>query len=207
MRLAYAALFGLSSLYGQPIHHRGDKHDPAILSQSQLYRSGCTPVRWGRISTPLPNSWWPRAMRVGRRSIRCACSPTSAAGSSDQALTAPELNEQCVERFLHDRYQCYRGPHRDDHPILRRLLEQLREQGVIPLSVVVERRHQCVRPHRERLSALFAPSAWPGADNRTGLPRHGPAFSQRSLRRPPPQTGGAKPPRHHGLHGAADPPL
>jgi site-specific recombinase XerD len=55
-----------------------------------------------------------------------------------QTLTAPELNEQCMERFLQDRYQTG-SPHRDDHPILRRLLEQLRDQGVIPLSVVVER--------------------------------------------------------------------
>ena len=51
------------------------------------------------------------------------------------ALTASELNEQCLERFLQDRYQTG-SPHRNDHAILGRLLAQLREQGVIPLAVV-----------------------------------------------------------------------
>lgn len=51
------------------------------------------------------------------------------------ALTAAERNEQCLERFLQNRYQTGR-PHRHDHAILERLLAQLREQGVIPLAVV-----------------------------------------------------------------------
>src|SRR5437868_3611176 len=37
-----------------------------------------------RIPTPLSNSCGSRSMRAGRRSIPCACSPTSAAGSTDR---------------------------------------------------------------------------------------------------------------------------
>ena len=33
-RLDYSALFGLSSLHGQPISHEGDKHELSLLSQS-----------------------------------------------------------------------------------------------------------------------------------------------------------------------------
>jgi len=53
------------------------------------------------------------------------------------ALTVTALNEPCLERFLQDRYQTG-SPHRDDHPILRRLLAQLREQEVIPRAVVAQ---------------------------------------------------------------------
>jgi len=56
------------------------------------------------------------------------------------ALTGAALDEPCVERFLQDRYQTG-SPHRNDHPILRRLLAQLREQGVIPLAVVAPALH------------------------------------------------------------------
>ena len=56
------------------------------------------------------------------------------------ALTVAALNESCLERFLQDRYQTG-SPHRDDHPILRRLLVQLREQAVIPLAVVAYAPH------------------------------------------------------------------
>jgi hypothetical protein len=52
-----------------------------------------------------------------------------------QAFMATDLNEPCVDHFLQDRYQHCR-PHRDDHPILRRLLEQWRDHGVIPSAVV-----------------------------------------------------------------------
>jgi len=51
------------------------------------------------------------------------------------ALTVAALDEPCVARFLQDRYQTG-SPHRNDHPILGRLLVQLREQGVIPRAVV-----------------------------------------------------------------------
>jgi site-specific recombinase XerD len=52
-----------------------------------------------------------------------------------QACMATDLNESCVDHFLQDRYQHCR-PHRDDHPILRRLLGQLRDHGVIPIAGV-----------------------------------------------------------------------
>lgn len=51
------------------------------------------------------------------------------------ALTAADLNEQRVDAFLHDRYGRCR-PTRSDRSVLRRLLEQLRNQGVIPVPVV-----------------------------------------------------------------------
>lgn len=50
------------------------------------------------------------------------------------ALTATELNEQRGCDFLQDRYRRCR-PHRDDRPVLRRLLELLRDHGVIPVPV------------------------------------------------------------------------
>src|SRR5213595_3886372 len=56
------------------------------------------------------------------------------------SLTVAALNEPCLERFLQDRYQTG-SPHRNDHVILRRLLAQLREQGVIPLAVVAHALH------------------------------------------------------------------
>lgn len=52
-----------------------------------------------------------------------------------QACMATDLNEPCVEHLLQDRYQHCRL-HRDDYPLLRRLLEQLRDHGVIPIAVV-----------------------------------------------------------------------
>jgi hypothetical protein len=52
-----------------------------------------------------------------------------------QTLTAADLHDQRVDEFLHDRYQCYRA-HRDDRPILRRVREHLREQGLMPARVV-----------------------------------------------------------------------
>ena len=53
----------------------------------------------------------------------------------EQALRATDLNEERVEGFLQDRP--YRGDsHRSDRSVLRQLLRQLREQGVIPASVV-----------------------------------------------------------------------
>jgi len=55
------------------------------------------------------------------------------------ALTATDLNEQRVDDFLQDRSQRCR-PHRSDRSILRRLLTQLRDHGVIPSPVVVTER-------------------------------------------------------------------
>jgi hypothetical protein len=46
------------------------------------------------------------------------------------ALTATDLNEQRVDAFLQDRYRRYHT-HRNDRSVMRRLLGQLREQGVI----------------------------------------------------------------------------
>jgi site-specific recombinase XerD len=66
-----------------------------------------------------------------------------------QTLTAADLNDQRVDEFLHDRYQCYRA-HRDDRPILRRLLEHLRDQGLMPARVVETR----MGPH-DRIASDF----------------------------------------------------
>jgi integrase/recombinase XerD len=52
-----------------------------------------------------------------------------------QAFMATDLNEPCVDHFLQDRYQHCR-PHREDHPIWRRLLEQWRDHGVIAIAGV-----------------------------------------------------------------------
>jgi len=51
------------------------------------------------------------------------------------ALTATDLNEPRVDDFLQDRYHRCR-PHRNDRSVPRRLLEQLRDHGVIPAPVV-----------------------------------------------------------------------
>jgi site-specific recombinase XerD len=51
------------------------------------------------------------------------------------ALTAVDFNEQLASDFLPDRYR-RRRPHRNDRAALRRLLEHLRDQGVIPIPVV-----------------------------------------------------------------------
>jgi integrase/recombinase XerD len=51
------------------------------------------------------------------------------------ALTAADCHEQLAEDFLQDRYQRCR-PHRSDRAALRRLLEYLRDHGVIPIPVV-----------------------------------------------------------------------
>jgi site-specific recombinase XerD len=55
-----------------------------------------------------------------------------------QTLAVTDLNEQGVDDFLHDRYQCYRV-HRDDRPILHRWLDHLQDQGAIPVRVVEPR--------------------------------------------------------------------
>jgi hypothetical protein len=47
------------------------------------------------------------------------------------ALTAADLHEQRVRDFLQERYDRCR-PHRNDRPVLKRLLTPLRAQGVIP---------------------------------------------------------------------------
>jgi site-specific recombinase XerD len=60
------------------------------------------------------------------------------------ALTATDLNEQRVEAFLQDRYRRYHH-HRTDRSVLRRLLGQLREQGVIPVPVVEPSSRACDR--------------------------------------------------------------
>jgi hypothetical protein len=52
-----------------------------------------------------------------------------------QAFMATDLNEPCVDHCLPERSQPCR-PHRDDHPIVRRLLEQWRDHGVMPSAVV-----------------------------------------------------------------------
>lgn len=60
------------------------------------------------------------------------------------ALTATDLNEQRVDAFLQDRYQrCH--THRNDRPVLRRLLGQLREPGVIPVPAVETTTRACDR--------------------------------------------------------------
>lgn len=52
-----------------------------------------------------------------------------------QALTATDLNEQRVDDFLQDHpWRC--RPRRSDRSVLRQLIAQLRDQGVIPLPVV-----------------------------------------------------------------------
>jgi hypothetical protein len=66
-----------------------------------------------------------------------------------QTLTAADLNDRRVDEFLQDRYQCYRA-HRDDRPILSRLLEHLRDQGLIPVRVVETR----TGPH-DRIASDF----------------------------------------------------
>lgn len=60
------------------------------------------------------------------------------------ALTATDLNAQRVEAFLQDRYRRYHH-HRTDRSVLRRLLGQLREQGVIPVPVVEPSSSACDR--------------------------------------------------------------
>ena len=52
-----------------------------------------------------------------------------------QPLAVTDLNEQRVDEFLQDRYQCYRV-HRDDRPTLNHWLDHLRDQGLIPVRVV-----------------------------------------------------------------------
>jgi Phage integrase, N-terminal SAM-like domain len=51
------------------------------------------------------------------------------------ALTAVDCNAQLASDFLPDRYR-RRRPHRHDRAALRRWLEHLRDQGVIPIPVV-----------------------------------------------------------------------
>lgn len=51
------------------------------------------------------------------------------------ALTAADCNEQLASEFLQDRYRRCR-PHRNDRAALRRLLEHLRDQGIIPIPIV-----------------------------------------------------------------------
>ena len=51
------------------------------------------------------------------------------------ALTAADCNEQLASEFLHDRYRRCR-PHLHDRAALRRLLEHLRQQGIIPIPIV-----------------------------------------------------------------------
>jgi integrase/recombinase XerD len=58
------------------------------------------------------------------------------------ALTAVDFNEPLASDFLQDRYR-RRRPHRNDRAALRRLLEHLRDQGVIPLPVVETDTHAC----------------------------------------------------------------
>src|SRR2546427_5389406 len=52
-----------------------------------------------------------------------------------QALTAADFNEQLASEFLQDRYRHCR-PHLHDRAALRRLLEHLRHQGIIPIPIV-----------------------------------------------------------------------
>jgi integrase/recombinase XerD len=52
-----------------------------------------------------------------------------------QALTAADFNEQLASEFLQDRYRRCR-PHLHDRAALRRLLEHLRHQGIIPIPIV-----------------------------------------------------------------------
>ena len=52
-----------------------------------------------------------------------------------QALTAADFNEQLASEFLQDRYRHCR-PHLHDRAALRRLLEHLRQQGIIPIPIV-----------------------------------------------------------------------
>src|SRR5712691_6932591 len=49
-----------------------------------------------------------------------------------QALTAADFNEQLASEFLQDRCR----PHLHDRAALRRLLEHLRHQGIIPIPIV-----------------------------------------------------------------------
>jgi site-specific recombinase XerD len=51
------------------------------------------------------------------------------------ALTAADFNEQLASEFLHDRYRRCR-PHLHDRAALKRLLEHLRQQGIIPIPIV-----------------------------------------------------------------------
>src|SRR2546426_1749288 len=52
-----------------------------------------------------------------------------------QALTAADFHEQLASEFLQDRYRRCR-PHLHDRAALRRLLEHLRHQGIIPIPIV-----------------------------------------------------------------------
>ena len=52
-----------------------------------------------------------------------------------QALTVADCNEQLASEFLQDRYRRCR-PHLHDRAALRRLLEHLRDQGIIPIPIV-----------------------------------------------------------------------
>lgn len=61
-----------------------------------------------------------------------------------QALTVTDFNEQPVDDFLRDRCRRCR-PHRNDQPILRRLLEQLRDYGVLPVPGVETKTRACDR--------------------------------------------------------------
>jgi site-specific recombinase XerD len=65
------------------------------------------------------------------------------------ALTATDLNEPRVEAFLQDRYRRYHT-HRKDRPVMRRLLGQLRAQGVMPRPVVETHSGAC-----DRLACAF----------------------------------------------------
>jgi len=52
-----------------------------------------------------------------------------------QALTAADFHEQLASEFLQDRYRRCR-PHLNDRAAVRRLLEHLRHQGIIPIPTV-----------------------------------------------------------------------
>jgi site-specific recombinase XerD len=56
------------------------------------------------------------------------------------ALTAADCNEQLASDFLQDRYRRCR-PHRSDRAALKRLLEHLRDQRVLPIQVVATDTH------------------------------------------------------------------
>jgi site-specific recombinase XerD len=60
------------------------------------------------------------------------------------ALTAADFNEQLAGDFLQDRYRRCR-PHRSDRAALKRLLEHLRDQGVVPIPVVATNLHASER--------------------------------------------------------------
>jgi hypothetical protein len=105
-RLDYSALFGLSSLHGQPISHGGDKREPSLLSQSWClaavvhWSSGCTHRHLcPPVVGPGYASWTAKSMVHLLADL--------SRWLQRHALMPMDLTEQRVDAFLQDRYRRY----------------------------------------------------------------------------------------------------